>query len=106
MALQLALDKPPEVEEVVHGARQPQRSRGAVTVHLLRRLEQPPEVGVVEVGYGDGESPEAAAVFALEADPHGQPPLLHLLPLLLILHLLLLHLQSQLAVELCTSKRG
>ena len=87
--VRLPLDAPPEVEEVVDGARQLQRPRGVETVHLLCRLEEPLEEGMVEVGDGDNELPEAA-FFAFEADSHGDRSLLHLHPLVLLHHLFLL----------------
>lgn len=82
--VRLPLDERAEVEEFIDGAWQPQRAGGAEAEDLAGGLEEPHEVGVVEVGYGDGEAPEPAGV-AFEADSNREPPLLHLgRPLLLI----------------------
>lgn len=84
--LRLALDKPPEVEELIHRARKPEGPCCVESINVLSLLKQPLEEGVVEIPYGDGESP--FVVFL--AYSHGQTPLLHLHPLLFLHDLLLL----------------
>ena len=75
----LALDEPPDVEEVVDGAREAERAGGRVAVDLPRRVEKGLEEGVVEVGDGDHKP---LLLSSLEADADGEHPLLHLTSLL------------------------
>ena len=75
----LALDEPPDVEEVVDGAREAERAGGRVAVDLPRRVEKGLEEGVVEVGDGDHKP---LLLSSLEADVDGEHPLLHLTSLL------------------------
>ncbi|XBH80494.1 hypothetical protein VPH35_106229 [Triticum aestivum] len=81
----LPVDERAQAEELVDGAGQPERAGRAVAIRVPGRLQQPLEQRVVEVGDGDDEPPEPVALLRLRlglADPHGQPPLLHLPPLL------------------------
>jgi hypothetical protein len=87
--LRVPLDEHAQAEELVDGARQPQRPRRVVVaVGVARSLQQPPELRVVQVRDGDHEPPRLVKASATlrRADAHRQPPLLHLPLLLLPLH--------------------
>jgi hypothetical protein len=56
--LRVPLDEHAQAEELVDGARQPQRPRRVVVaVGVARSLQQPPELRVVQVRDGDHEPP-------------------------------------------------
>lgn len=83
--LRLALDKPSEVEELIHRARKPEGSCCVEPINISCLLKQALEERVVEIPYGDGES----FFIVFMSHSHGQTALLHL-HLLLLLHDLLL----------------
>lgn len=87
----LALDEPQDVEEVLDRARELQWARRLVAVGLLSLVEKFGEERVVEMRYGDLELPETTISFFFEPHAHHQPSLLHLHPLVVPRHLLVVY---------------
>lgn len=71
------LHPPPEMEEIVDRAREPERALGVVPVSLLCLVEELPEERVIEIRYRDDESLNSS-IFILQTYLHGQETLLHL----------------------------
>lgn len=78
------LDPPPEIEEIVDRAREPERALCVVPISLLRLVEELPEERVIQIRYRDDE-PLDSSVFILQPYLDRQEPLLHLHLLAVIL---------------------
>lgn len=76
-AARFPLDPPPEMEEIVYRAREPERALGVVPVSLVRLVEELLEERVIQVRYRDDESLNSS-VFILQPYLHCQETLLHL----------------------------
>lgn len=57
------LDSPPEIEEIVDRARQPEGAVGVVAVNLTRLVQEPHKQGMIKISYWYLKSMTSTTIF-------------------------------------------